>query len=136
MRDNHRAARELQHGVFQRTQGFDVQVVGWFIEQQDVTANLQQFGQVQTATLTTGQLAHTFTLINTFEVKAAYISAAWHLGVADTHDILPAGHFFPDGFAVIHSVTELVNGGQLHGLTQGDGATVRGFLTGHHTEQG
>ncbi len=45
VRDNHRAARELQQGVFQRAQGFDIQVVGWFIEQQDVTADLQQFRQ-------------------------------------------------------------------------------------------
>ena len=43
VRDNHRAARELQQGVFQRAQGFDIRVVGWFIEQQDVTADLQQF---------------------------------------------------------------------------------------------
>ncbi len=28
MRDNHRAARELQQGVFQRAQGFDIQVDG------------------------------------------------------------------------------------------------------------
>lgn len=91
---------------------------------------------MQTTALTAGQFAHAFTLIHAFEVKAAYVGAAWHFGVADLHDIQPAGNFFPHGFAVIHCVTELVNGGQLHGFAQRDGAAVRLFLTGHHAEQG
>lgn len=91
---------------------------------------------MQTTTLTTGQLADAFALIHTFEVEAAHVGTAWHLGVADSHDIQPAGNFFPHGFAVVHGVTELVNGGQFDGFTQRDGAAVRLFLTGHHTEQG
>ncbi len=91
---------------------------------------------MQTTTLTARQLAHAFAPVGALEVKAANIGAAWHLGVADTHDIQTAGDFFPHGFAVVHRVTELVNGGQLHGLTRGDRAAVRLFLTGHHAEQG
>lgn len=91
---------------------------------------------MQTTALTAGEFAYAFTLINTFKVEAAYVGAAWHLGVADLHDIQPAGNFFPHGFAVVHGVTELVNGGQLDGFTQCDGAAVWLFLTGHHTEQG
>ncbi|BBU86919.1 hypothetical protein EIMP300_83190 [Escherichia coli] len=112
MRDNHRAARELQQGVFQRAQGFDIQVVGWFVEQQHVAANLQQLRQMQTTALTAGEFANAFTLINPFKVKASSrdaapslwvnVGAARHLGVADLHDIQPAGNFFPNGFAVIH----------------------------------
>ncbi|GDR73236.1 hypothetical protein BvCmsSINP022_00150 [Escherichia coli] len=102
MRDNHRTARELQQGVFQRAQGFDIQVVGWFVEQQHVAANLQQLRQMQTTALTTGEFTNAFTLINPFKVKAANVGAAWHLGVADLHNIQPAGNFFPNGFAVIH----------------------------------
>ena len=135
MRDHHRTARELQQGVFQRAQGFDVQVVGWFIEQQHVAANLQQFCEVQTTTLTTRQFAHAFALIDAFKVKASDIGAAWHLGVTDTHDVLTAGDFFPHGFGIVHAVAELIDGGQLNGLTQHDAAGIRLFLTGHHTEQ-
>lgn len=82
---------------------------------------------MQTTTLTAGQLADAFTLIHTFEVEAAHIGTAWHFGVADLHDIQPAGNFFPHGFAVIHCVTELVNGGQFDGFTQRDGTAVRLF---------
>ncbi len=119
MRDNHRAARELQQGVFQRAQGFDIQVVGWFIEQQDVTADLQQFRQVQTTTFTAGQLANAFTLVDAFEVKAAHVGAARHLGVANLHDIQAARHFFPHGLTVVHRVAELIDGSQLNGFTAG-----------------
>lgn len=136
VRDNHRAARELQQGVFQRAQGFDIQVVGWFIEQQDVTADLQQFRQVQTTTFTAGQLANAFTLVDAFEVKAAHVGAARHLGVADLHDIQAARHFFPHGLTVVHRVAELIDGSQLNGFTQGDGAGIRLFLAGHHAEEG
>ena len=41
-------------------QGFDVQIVGRFIQQQHVAAGLQQLGQVQTATFTTGEFADRF----------------------------------------------------------------------------
>ena len=58
MRDNHRTSRELQQGVFQRAQGFDIQVVGRFVEQQHVAANLQQLRQMQTTTLTTCEFAN------------------------------------------------------------------------------
>ena len=57
---------------------------------------------MQTTALTAGEFANAFTLINPFKVKAANVGAAWHLGVADFHDIQPAGNFFPNGFAVIH----------------------------------
>lgn len=136
VRDNHRAARELQQGVFQRAQGFDIQVVRRFVEQQDVTAHLQQLRQMQTTALTAGQFANAFALIDAFEVEAAYIGAAWHFSVADLHDIQPAGHFFPDGFAVVHRVAELIDRGQLDGFTQRNGAAIRLLLTGHHAEQG
>lgn len=94
MRDHHGTTRELQQGVFQRAQGFNVQVVGWFIEQQHVAANLQQLREMQTTTLTTRQFAYAFALIDAFKVKAADIGAAWHLGVTDAHDVLTAGNLF------------------------------------------
>ncbi|MNE34094.1 hypothetical protein D3C76_1784520 [compost metagenome] len=53
---------------------------------------------MQTSALTAGQFAHALALIDAFEVKATDVSSAWHFGVADTHDVLAAGDFFPNGF--------------------------------------
>ncbi|MNH37346.1 hypothetical protein D3C79_982420 [compost metagenome] len=90
---------------------------------------------MQTATLTTGQLAHAFALIDALEVKAADIGTAWHFCVAHAHDVLAAGHFFPHGFGVIHAVAELIDGSQLDGIAQHDTAGIRLLLAGHHAEQ-
>ena len=47
---------KLQQGVFQRAQGFDVEVVGRFVQQQHVAARGQGLGQVQAVALTAGEL--------------------------------------------------------------------------------
>ena len=38
VRDDHGAACEIDEGIFEGAQGFDVEVVGWFVKQQDVSA--------------------------------------------------------------------------------------------------
>src|SRR5258706_12497927 len=54
VRNDHGAARERHQGVLEGAQGFDVQIVGWFVEQQDVAAGLQYLGQVYPIALTAG----------------------------------------------------------------------------------
>lgn len=44
VRDHNGGAREVQQGFFQGTQGFNVEVVGRFVEQQDVAALFQGQG--------------------------------------------------------------------------------------------
>ena len=75
MADDHDAAGELQHRVFQRAQGFHVQVVGRFVQQQHVAALHQRLGQVQAATLAAGQRADQFLLVGALEVEAADVRA-------------------------------------------------------------
>ncbi len=48
---------------FQRAQGFHVQIVGRFVEQQHVAAFFQQFGQVQAVAFAAGQILDEFLLI-------------------------------------------------------------------------
>src|SRR5471032_2239017 len=65
VRDHHHRAGELQQRVFQRAQGFDVQIVRRFIEQQHVAALEQGLGQVQTAAFAAGQVADDLLLVRT-----------------------------------------------------------------------
>ena len=44
--DDHRAAGEVFDGAFEGLQGFDVQIVGGFVQQQHVAAGAEQFGQM------------------------------------------------------------------------------------------
>jgi hypothetical protein len=45
--DDHRATRELEERVLEAAEGFDVQVVGRFVEQQQVAALLEGEREVQ-----------------------------------------------------------------------------------------
>src|SRR5690606_24794284 len=54
VRHHHHGARESIDSFFQRPQGFYIEVVGRFVQQQYVSALLQGVCQLQTATLTTG----------------------------------------------------------------------------------
>ncbi len=54
----------------------------------------------------------------------------------DLRDIRPAGHFFPDGFVVVHRVAEPNDRGQLDGFTQRGRCRYQAVPTGHHAEQG
>ena len=49
---NHeRAARKLQQRIFQRSKGFNIQIVRGFVQQQDVTALSQRLRQMKATTL-------------------------------------------------------------------------------------
>ncbi len=54
VRDHYRAAGEFQQRVLQAAEGFDIEVVGGLIEEQQVAALLEGQGQVQAVALTTG----------------------------------------------------------------------------------
>ena len=49
--DDHGAAGEVGEGVFQRAERLDVKVVGWFVEEQHVTAFFQQARHVNAVAL-------------------------------------------------------------------------------------
>ena len=60
---DHGAAGECEHRLFERPQGFNVEVVGRFVEQQHVATGLEQFGQMHTIAFTAGQVADLLLLI-------------------------------------------------------------------------
>ncbi len=136
MRDHHHTTGERQNGLLQRAQGFNVQIVGGFVQQQHVGALLEGVGQVQTAALTTGEFAHTFLLVRTLEVEAAHIGARVHFVVADAQNVLATGDGFPDGLVILQVLPALFNVGHLHSLAQLDLAAVGLLGTGDHPEQG
>ena len=51
VRDHHHAAAEFHQRIFQRAQGFHVQIIGGFIEQQHIAALQQRLRHMQAAAL-------------------------------------------------------------------------------------
>ena len=52
MADHHQGAGELQQGIFQRAQGFHVEVIGRLVQHQHIATGNQGFGQVQAPAFT------------------------------------------------------------------------------------
>ena len=136
MRNHHRAASEFQQGLFQGAQGFDVQVVRGFVEHEHVAALGQGLGQVQTTTLTTGEVFHQLLLVVAFEVEAADVGAAGHHELAHGDVVQTAGDVFPHGLVAFQAFAALVHKSQLGGLTHGDAAAVGRLNALDHAEQG
>jgi len=134
--DDHGAAGEFQQRVFQGTQGFDVQIVGGFVQQQHVAAGLQQLGQVQAPALATGEFANPLLLIGALEVETADIGAARELEVADLENVLAASHFIEYRLLTVHLVAELIHRRQLDGIAEDDLAAIGLLLAGQQPEQG
>ncbi len=55
--DDHHAAGEFEQGVFEGAQGFHVEVVGGFVEQQHIAAGDQRLREVRASAFTPGKLA-------------------------------------------------------------------------------
>src|SRR5476649_636931 len=136
VRDHNGGAREVQQGFFQGTQGFNVEVVGRFVEQQDVAALFQGQGQVQATALTTGQVLDELLLIAALEVEATDVGTRRNLVVADADLVGTVGDLLEHSLAAVQVFAALIDAGQLHGFADFDGARIRRFLAHQHAEQG
>ena len=135
MADDHDAASKFEQRIFQGTQGFHVQVITGFVQQQHVAALHQRLGQVQATAFAAREQTDLFLLITTVEVESAAVGAAGHLELAHSEDIQPPRDVFPDGLVVAQVVTALVHKGHSHGLADGDFATIGGLLARNELEQ-
>ena len=135
VRDDHDAAGEVEDGFFKGAQGFDVEIVGRLVEQQQVAAFLQQFGEVQAVAFAAGQILDPFLLVGALEVEATQVGARVHFVFADGDDVHAVGDFLPNCFATVQAVARLIDIGQFHGLAETQFAAVGLFLFGDHAEQ-
>ena len=95
VRDHHGAAGELLERVLQRTEGFDVEVVGRFVEQDQVAALFQGQRQIEAVALTTGEHLRRLLLIRALEAERADVGARGHLVLADLDVIETVGDDLP-----------------------------------------
>ena len=95
---NHKhRSRKLPEKVLKPKDGFNIQMIGGLIEQQDIAAGTEQFGQVDPVPLPAGQVLHPLLLVRPAEIEAAEISPGVHLVAVHGDQLLAIGYFFPDG---------------------------------------
>ena len=136
VRDHNGGAGEVQQGLFQRAQGFHVEVVGRLVQQQHVGALFQGQRQVQAAALTTGEVLNELLLIAALEVEAADVGARRDLVVADANLSEPSETISHTVLLAVQVFATLIDAGQLHGFADFDAARIRLLLAHQHAEQG
>src|SRR5215475_14243804 len=82
MRDNNGAASETFQRLFERAQSVDIQIVRWFIEQQNVGAFLQHLRQMNTIALAPGERANLFLLVRAGKIESGNIRSRVHFASA------------------------------------------------------
>ena len=97
MRDDHRAAGEIRQRLFKCAKRIDIEIVGRLVEQKDIGAGFQHFGEMHAVALAAGELADFFLLIGPLEIEGRRIGARIDLALAEREKLIAAGNLFPDG---------------------------------------
>src|SRR5699024_4566080 len=134
--NDHGAAREFLKRVFQRTEGFHVQVVSRLIEQNQVSALFQSQRQVQAVALTTGENLGWLLLVRPLETECGKVCTRRHFVLAYVNVVQTFRDYFPDGCFGIDVCAVLVNIGQLNGVTNINGTRIWLFQAHNRLEQG
>ena len=98
----------------------DVEVVGRLVEQEQVRAALQHFGEMHAVALAARQLADLLLLVRALEVEGADIGSAVHLALAERDDVVAAGDFLPDVLLAVERVARLIDIAKLNALADLD----------------
>ena len=94
--DYDNASRKIEDGFFEGSQGIDVQVVGRFVEEQDVASASQQLGEVDSIAFPTGEDSHFFLLVGPFEIEFRHVGAGVHPFATHVEPIESTGDFLVD----------------------------------------
>ena len=135
MGDDHRTTGEFQKRIFQRGQRFNIEVVGRFVQQQEISALLQGERKVQSVTLTTGKNARGLLLICTLEAEGRNVSTRRHFDIAYLDVVQTVRDNFPQSLVGIDTRAVLVDIAELDGFTDSELSPVKRFKTNNGLEQ-
>ena len=88
VRGDDRAAGERKQRFLEAFERFGIQVVGGFVEQQQIAALFEREREVQTVPLAAGQDVRRLLLVGSLETERAHVGAARYLGLADDHVVV------------------------------------------------
>src|SRR4030095_8805407 len=133
--DHDHAAGKTFQRLFERAQGVHIQVVGRFVEQQNVRAFFQHLRQMDSIALAARQHADLLLLIRAGKIESRYVRSRIHFSGADFQKVGAADDLFPDRFFRIEG-TALIDVSQRNRLSDTNLAAVGLLLTYDHAKQG
>ena len=136
MADDDGAAGEAEQRVLEGSEGFDVEVVGRFVEQQQVAALLEGEGEVEAVAFTTGQDAGLLLLVGALEPELRDVGACGDLDLADLDVVVSFGDDLEQSRFGVDAGAVLVDVADVDRLTDLHGAGVWLFEADDRLEQG
>jgi len=125
--DDDGTAGEALQAFLQGSQGVDIDVVGGLVEEQDIAFFLQRHGEMEAVAFAAAEDAAFLLLVGTGEVEAAEVGAGIHVASAHAQQLVALRDGLIDGGVGMDVFMALVDIGELHGLTDLEGACI-GFL--------
>src|SRR5262245_24353738 len=135
MADNHRATGKVLQCLLERTKRIDVEIVGRLVEQKDIGAGFEHFGEMHAVALAAGKLADLLLLIGAFEVESRAIGPRVHLAFAKLQLIKSSRYFFPNRLRAVQRVARLIDIAETYRIADLDRAHIRLLLLRDHPEQ-
>jgi hypothetical protein len=117
--DDDDAAAETEQCLFQHAQGVHVEVVGGFVEQEDVAAFLEELGEVAAVALAAGEVLRHLLLVCAAEAEAREVLTDGHLAAADLDfvdtaaDLVDQADVALDGGALLIDIGDVDGGARL-----------------------
>src|SRR5579883_546003 len=133
--DDDGAAGEVLEGLLESAQGVDIEVIGRLVEQENVGARLEHFGEMHTVAFAARERPDLLLLVRALEVEGAAVGARIDLALAELELVEAAGDFLPDGRVAVERIARLIDIAEMHGLADLDRAGVGLVLAGDHAEQ-
>ena len=135
MADHDGTAGESLEAIFKRTQRVDIEVIGGFVEKEDVSATSEDLGEVNTVAFATRENADLLLLIRAFEVERSDIGATVHFASTELHYFVAVGDFLVDRLLGIKDVSTLIDIGEIDGGADLERTAIGFFAAGEHAEQ-
>ena len=133
--DDDGAAAEVDQGVFQGAKHVDVEVVGGFVQEQEVAAAFQELGEVDAVSFAAGEVADLLFLVGTFEIELGDVGSGGDFSLAEGHIVKAAADFLEDGVFGVQGFSALIDIGDDDGIADAEEAGVGGFLADDHAEE-
>jgi hypothetical protein len=135
VRNDDRAAGEIIKSVFQGAQGIDIQIVGRFVEQQNIGFAFDDVGQMQPVAFAARQYANFFLLVSTAEVEPGSVGTGVDQLAAQHEGLLAVANCLPHRFGRIQNIALLIHISQFGGFANAYPAVVRVFLACQQSEK-
>mmetsp|Transcript_36251 Transcript_36251/g.84801 ORF Transcript_36251/g.84801 Transcript_36251/m.84801 type:complete len:418 (+) Transcript_36251:343-1596(+) len=136
VRYDERTAGKVQKRLLKRPQSFHIEIVGGFVQYDDVRPRLEQLRELQPVAFPPRKVPHRRLLHPPPEPEPAHVGPALDEVGAELDLVLPLGDLVVDRFGGVEAVQALLaDADHVHRGTDGDGAGVRILRAEEHLDQ-